>query len=301
MATKLTLWNRIPVVIRAIVIGSLVFFIGSTVWSVLVGLNLKVAASLPWAVAVNAIFSFLYWRYLSGKGWPRSTSEARRAYLRVGRLSGIVWAWSLTAGVLGVASAVSLQLVYACLVRVPVETLPDLSRYSAFVVVSALLMSAVVAGFAEEAGFRGYMQVPLEQRYGPVVASAIVAIMFGLWHFSHGPAFTVPRLPYYFLVSIIYSTIAYRSKSLMPAVAIHVCGDGIEFLYVWMRGMPEQQPLLWQKGPDAIFWTELGLGLIFGCLAIFAFGKLSAVSRRESFGVGLKALDVELPKQKDST
>jgi membrane protease YdiL (CAAX protease family) len=40
-----------------------------------------------------------------------------------------------------------------------------LATLSAFV-----LISAIVAGVAEESGFRGYMQGGIEQRHGPVVA-----------------------------------------------------------------------------------------------------------------------------------
>ncbi len=276
-----TPWTRIPIILRAIVTGSLVCFAGTIVWSILLALNLKLAPSVPWAVLVGVVFLWGYWRYLNGDGWPRATSETRRASLRVQRLSGILWAWALTAGVLGVASTVILQLVYAWLVRVPIEPMPDLTRYPSFTVLGALLMSAVVAGFMEEAGFRGYMQLPLERRYGPVTASAVVAIMFGLWHFPHGVAYTVPRLPYYFAISIIYSAIVYLSRSLMPAVVIHACGDAIEFLYVWVRGMPRPKPPLWQSEPDPAFWIQLGLGLILGFLAILAFRKLAAVSRRE--------------------
>jgi membrane protease YdiL (CAAX protease family) len=256
------------------------------VWSILLGLNLKLAPSIPWAVPVMAVFLWTYWRYLGGKGWPSSTAETRRASLRVHRLSGSLWVWAIATGLLSVLSAVNLQSVYARLVRMPFEALPDLSRYPFLTVLGALLMSAAVAGFMEEAGFRGYMQVPLEcRRYGPVMASTVVALVFGLWHFSHGFAHTVPRLPYYFAISIIYSAIAYLSKSLMPVVAIRACGDAIEFLYVWLRGMPHPKPLLWQSGPDAAFWIQLGIGLVFGFLAIVAFRKRGSICPRASNGL----------------
>jgi membrane protease YdiL (CAAX protease family) len=239
----------IPTVIRAVVTGSLVCLAGTFGWSILLGLNLKVAPSIPWAVPVMVVLLWAYWRFLGGKGWPYSTAETRRASLRAHQLSGSLWVWTLAAGVFSVACAVNLQLVYARLVRVPVEPLPDLSPYPFLTVFGVLLMSAAVAGFMEEAGFRGYMQVPLERRYGPITASIIVAIVFGLWHLSHGLAYTLPRLPFYFAISIIYSAIVYRSNSLLPAVAIHACGDALEFLYVWLRGVPRPKPLLWRSGP----------------------------------------------------
>jgi membrane protease YdiL (CAAX protease family) len=276
-----TAWQRIPVLIRAVLIGSVVCFAGTTAWSILLGLNLKFAASIPWTVPAMVVLLWAYWRYLAGKGWPRSTAETRRASLRVHRVSGTLWVWALTAGVLSVASVVNLQLVYARLVRVPIERVPDLSRYPSITVLCALLMSAAVTGFMEEAGFRGYMQVPIERRYGPWTASIVVAAMFGLFHFSHGFAHTVPRLPYYFAISVAYSAIAYLSNSLLPVVVIHACGDALEFLYVWFRGVPPARPLLWQSGPNISFWIHLGLGAFLVVLAIGAFRKLASVSHSE--------------------
>lgn len=276
-----TAWQRIPVLIRALITGSIVCFAGTIVWSILLGLNLKFAPWIPWTVPAMVVFLWAYWRYLGGKGWPRSTAETRRASLRVHRVSGSLWVWALAAGVLSVASIVNLQLVYARLVRVPAERVLDLSRYPSITVLCALLMSAAVAGFMEEAGFRGYMQVPIERRYGPWTASIVVAVTFGLSHFSHGIAHTVPRLPYYFAISIAYSGIAYLSKSLLPVVVIHACGDALEFLYVWLHGTPHARPLLWQSGPDISFWIHLGLGAFLGVLAIGAFRKLASISPLE--------------------
>lgn len=118
----------------------------------------------------------------------------------------------------------------------------------------------------EEAGFRGYMQVPIERRYGPWTASIVVAILFSLSHLSHGFAHTVPRLPYNFAISVTYSAGAYLSNSLWPVVIIHSCGDALEFIYLWFRGVPQARPLLSQSGPDAAFWVHLALGVVPGLL-----------------------------------
>jgi len=272
-------WKRIPVIIRAVITGSVVCLVGTMGWSILLGLNLKFSRAVPWAVAVMPVLLWAYWRYLGGKGWPHSTAETRRASLRSHRLSRNLCTWALAAGTLSIASVVNFQLLYARFVRVPSERVPDLSRYPFLTVLGALLMSAVVSGLMEEAGFRGYMQVPIEQRYGPVTASSIVAAVFAFWHFSHGVGPTVPRLPYYFAISFVYSGVAYLSNSLLPVVAIHTCGDALEFLLVWLRGTPQQRPLVWQAGTDVAFWAELGLGVFLGILAAGAFRRLLTVSR----------------------
>ena len=37
-----------------------------------------------------------------------------------------------------------------------------------------IILTASVAGITEEVGFRGYMQTPLEKRYGPVKGIVLV-------------------------------------------------------------------------------------------------------------------------------
>lgn len=67
-----------------------------------------------------------------------------------------------------------------------------LATLSAFV-----LISAIVAGVAEESGFRGYMQGGIEQRHGPVVAILVTGGLFGFVNFSHPEVgrITWPSLP----------------------------------------------------------------------------------------------------------
>jgi hypothetical protein len=92
-----TSWDRIPVIIRAVLTGYVVCLARTMVWFFLLfGLNLEFAPSIPWDVPVVTLFLWAYWRYLGGKGWPRSTTETRRTNLRVHGLSGSIWAWALS-------------------------------------------------------------------------------------------------------------------------------------------------------------------------------------------------------------
>lgn len=83
-------------------------------------------------------------------------------------LTGIVVA--TFAGGLGLAALVLFLSVMNHLIRLPAQPTDDLSHIPFVTLASWLLMSAVVAGIAEESSFRGYMQEPIEQRHGPVVA-----------------------------------------------------------------------------------------------------------------------------------
>ena len=50
----------------------------------------------------------------------------------------------------------------------------------------AVVVAAVSAGICEETGFRGYMQLPIEQRHGARVAILISSLFFTAVHFTKG-------------------------------------------------------------------------------------------------------------------
>jgi membrane protease YdiL (CAAX protease family) len=79
-----------------------------------------------------------------------------------------------------------------------------MSAYPTYVTILMLIMASLVAPISEEAGFRGYTQVPLEKVYSPVMAILISSIAFSLAHFTHGdqPPFFGPLLKLVFEVSV---------------------------------------------------------------------------------------------------
>ena len=89
------------------------------IWSGLVVANLKSSPRVPWSVPMMALLLWLAWSYLGGKGWPRSTSEARRGYLRANRNSGPTYLWAWVAGVLSVVALAGYWIVLFQLVRMP--------------------------------------------------------------------------------------------------------------------------------------------------------------------------------------
>ena len=74
------------------------------IWSALLVTNLRRSPAVPWSVPAMALMLWLMWGYLGGKGWPRSTSDARRHYLRANRRSARTYLWSFVAGVLSVVA-----------------------------------------------------------------------------------------------------------------------------------------------------------------------------------------------------
>ncbi|MGD0308834.1 MAG: type II CAAX endopeptidase family protein [Acidobacteriota bacterium] len=271
-------WQKLPLMVRAILIGFLVTLCGNFPWSVLTGVNLKLAPSFPWAVPAMVLYLWSYWRYLAGRGAPKSTTAVRRASFRARCIPGSVWLWALAAGVLGLACAVTLQQVYARFVQVPVAPAPNTSGYPLFTVLCLVLMSAAVAGITEEAGFRGYMQSAIERRHGPAIAITVAGIAFGALHLTHGFAHTLPRLPYYFAIALVYGAIAYLTNSILPSMVIHACGDALEFMLASWRAALHPPPPIWQSGPDRAFWVCGGLACLFGVAAIYVYRKLGAAA-----------------------
>ena len=100
----LSLWRRLPVILRAMITGLAVTAAGTLPWVLLVAWNQRVFMCLPWAILPMTLYLWLYWRYLNGSGWPRTTAEVRRTSLRANTLSGDLWAMSLLAGLVGLGA-----------------------------------------------------------------------------------------------------------------------------------------------------------------------------------------------------
>jgi uncharacterized protein len=278
-------WQRIPVLVRATLTGLLVLFFGASGFFGLLFGSRKLTNSIPWAaepifLAVGGLFLWAYWRYLGGAGWPRSTAESRRQNLRARGLSRRVWAWALSAGVLALIAYVALVMVWGRLIRLQPWAVPSLSRYSFLTVIGILLATAVEAGVVEEAAFRGYMQAPMEKRYGPKIAIVTVSVIFGFVHLANGYHELTWLIPYAVFGSIL-GILAYLTNSVLPGLVLHAVGDLVRFLLVWRFGPNPPEQLIWQSGADASFWMRLAVAVIFGLAAVWAYRRLAVVARLE--------------------
>jgi len=253
-------------ILTAIGVGVLVLLAGNLPWagfgpiSGLGALNLRLRTSVPWAILPMAVYLWVYWRFISGTWGAPDSAARRRANLRANRLPPGVWSASLAAGALGFGALLALLASAARLVRLPssspIATPPDMPVTTAFML---LVMSSVVAGVTEEAAFRGYMQSPIERRYGVVVAILINGTFFGLLHFGNHPSDVLLMLPYYVAVSAVYGGLTWAADSILPALVLHCAGDVVVLTRWWITGRPEWQvsaappPLVWERGLDASF------------------------------------------------
>lgn len=207
-----SVWRHLPIVVRAVIAGLLVAAVGVIPWSGIAGYpalaawNLRAFVSVPWAIVPMSLLLGLFWWYLNGGGWPSTTASSRRTSLRANRLPADVWGMAILAGMLGLASLLPLLRLMSRFVELPAESQPiTIPPGMPFVTAFFLLvMASIVAGVAEEAAYRGYMQGPIERRHGPIVAILISGTVFGLAHYNHHPDSILPTLPYYIAVSAVY-------------------------------------------------------------------------------------------------
>lgn len=279
------LWRSTPVLVRATLAGATVAAVGTLAWAWLASVNIRHAPGLPWATPVMAVYLWLYWRYfVRGGGPPRSTAGARRRAARANQLSGEVWGAALLAGVLGLGGVLLLQGVLGRLFTLPQQQELDPSQYPLLTVFSWVVTSAVVAGVVEETAFRGYLQRPIERRYGPVTAVLIAGVLFGLSHFTH-PEVGVVLLPFYLAAAAVYGALAYFTDSTLPGLVLHAGGNMFSAFDLFTRGRSEwslsaaPQPLIWETGPDAAFWGLLAAFLAVGALAVAAYHGLAGIAR----------------------
>src|SRR5258708_6208524 len=236
MSTILSLWQRLPVVVRAVLTGVVMAGAGTTPWAALSGANFRYWPAVPWAVPLTALYLWPFWRYLQGAGWPGCTAEARRTNLRANGLPGDVWGAALFAGILGIATLVLLLRVLNRMVRVPEERVPDLSHVPLVTLFLILVTGSAVAGIVEEAAFRGYLQGPIERRHGPFVAIVVTGTLFGFAHFTH-PEVALSLMPYYLLVAAIYGALAYLTNSILPSMVLHAGGNFLGGIGLLARGV----------------------------------------------------------------
>jgi membrane protease YdiL (CAAX protease family) len=248
--SQLPIWQRIPIVVRAIVVGFVVFEIGVGAW-------LAIAALIPapWSIVIMGGVLWAYWRYFSGSWWPQSTAEVRRNRFRASNLPSAVSKWSLVAAMLFVVVVQSGFVITFRIMEFPAEAFAagyDLGDEPIGLAWLFIIMASLVAGICEEIGFRGYMQVPLEQRYGPAASVVIVSMVFVVSHLNQ--AWALPILFHLAAISVMLGVLAYVSGSLIPGIIGHAAMDIPSFAYWWtdVAGTFDKRPIA-ETGGDVHF------------------------------------------------
>jgi len=280
-ASIVRFWQRVPVLLRAIVLGFVTFEIGVVAWAMI----LAPLVPAPWSVLAMVAVLWLYWKYFSGSWWPRTTAAVRRNRFRSTKMPATVWKWGLVAATLFVVVVQSGFVITFRLIEFPADTftaeynLDGLPFWSAWLLI---VMSSLVAGICEETGFRGYMQVPLEKRYGPATAIAIGSTIFVVTHLHQ--AWALPILFHLFAMSVMLGILAYASGSLIPGMIGHTVMDLFNFSFWWsdVAGTFDNQTIA-ETGIDTHFVVWI-LILVASVAAFVLVARRTLTSRRQTEG-----------------
>jgi len=165
-------------------------------------------------------------------------------------------------------------------VHLPAQSLPDLGSASQTTIVGLLLAAAPVAGIIEESAFRGYMQTPIERRFGLPAAVLITGTMFALAHLD----FTPVLWPYYMAVAAIYGAVTSIARSILPAIVLHTAGNLYSNFDLYLYGQAEwQAPAtrgLSASAIDSAFWLSAADLAALSVLAVVAFCFLKKTARQ---------------------
>jgi membrane protease YdiL (CAAX protease family) len=120
-------------------------------------------------------------------------------------------------------------------------------------------VSAASAGICEEIGFRGYMQRPIEKRYGALAAILISSLFFMLLHLTKSWS-TIGMVPIVFGAGLLLGMLARASGTLVFCMIGHTTMDIGLFAYWWTQiaGKYSQRPIF-ETGMDQMFYAELGV------------------------------------------
>ena len=282
-------------IVPAVLLGIAVLLAGSLPWTVLLAAsNLRIGTAVPWAILPMSAYLWAYWKYIGGAWGARDTAAERRENLRATALSADLWARSILAGLLGFAALLTFITVMARVVTLPpsapLTAPPGMPSATAFLL---LVMSSIVAGVTEEAAFRGYMQGPIERRYGVALAILVTGTAFGLLHFPNHQNDVFLMLPYYIAVSAVYGGLTWAANSILPALVLHAGGDVWSLGRLWMTGRPEWQlspgtpSLIGDTGVDGAFLRSAAACMLLSGLTTWAYIGIYRTRNKEQEGHGI--------------
>ena len=190
------------------------------------------------------------------------------------------WSW-ISAILLGVV-ILAFIVLGAQIMDIPAGQINQIERisiYPIWTIIPLIIMTSLVAGIIEEISFRGYMQKPMEMKYGPGKAILIVALFFTFLHLPNA-TITPQIIPIFFLGSIGWGVLAYLTNSIIPGIVVHCAIDMISYLWIWKnleyaRNMYSESII--KNGIDTPFTVLIIVLLVFLALLIFSFRKLSKI------------------------
>ena len=269
----MSFWSKLPVSIRAILSGLVIALVPANVWPILL-----VSLSTPAAALVEVIFLGFYLYWTTGGGPPRKTRDSRQHAFRSRQLSREQWLWGIIGAIFFAVTVHASIVVLFRFVQFPLAAFRrgyDLSFIPTLPLKwLAVIVSAISAGVCEETGFRGYMQRPIEECYGAVIAIFISTVFFTVVHLNKAWSL-VAMVPIVFGAGLLLGILAWSAQSLIPSMIGHVMMDIGLFAYWWtgIAGEFSARPLH-ETGVDGLFVFACVTALVSLLVTLFAISRL---------------------------
>jgi len=256
------------VFVKAIVSGVVIAFIGLGIWGALLAGGMKFPALVGWAVPVMAAVLFGGGAYLKYGVWPKSGRTFRADGVRLNAVRLKPFLFALAAGWTTMATGFSLYVARRSMLGLGGEDALALPHAPLAVLLPGLVMAGIVAGTVEEIAFRGYMQGTLERRFGIVPAILVSGFVWALFHLNHSYFGEAVLLWFgiFLAVATMLGTIAHRTNSVIPGIAVH---SGFDIAYFVAAGV--LQPRI---APIAFIEQIASPSMLFVAAAVFGLGAL---------------------------
>jgi membrane protease YdiL (CAAX protease family) len=210
---------------------------------------------------------WVWWRYVG-----------RRENLRAVSISDDVWGAALFAGIVGIALSLVALNIANRLTGVRNVPLPTPTTLPPLLTTLGLnFMGATIAGVVEEGAFRGFMQVPIERRFGPGVAIAVTAVAFWLAHLTR--AGTLAIAPFYLTYGIVFGLLAYCTGSIYPGMVLHAVGDALAGLAALAPRADPANAAVPASGFDVTFVLLVVVFVVLAVGTVAAFRALADAAR----------------------
>jgi len=147
------------------------------------------------------------------------------------------------------------------------ETLEQQMKLGGWVI----LTTVVMAPLCEEILFRGILQDALTAKYGPLRGILIASAVFGVIHLIPQQAINA------FFVGIILGYIYYRTRSLVPVIAIHAINNAVSY-FTWMLSGQKLASTRETIGNDTCYYIVYGAACV---VFVVAFATVVVTIRRE--------------------
>jgi membrane protease YdiL (CAAX protease family) len=214
--------------LAATVIAVLLSFAGGSVWGALFRANVATRSAGPWSAVVMVALVALLWRALARlPGFGRPLPCATR------------WAWLATVAVTACClSLIFLGLRIGHFSAADFASSIDMGALGLPLAISRVVVTALVAAFFEEAGFRGILQPELAKRFGVSAAVVATSVIFYAIHLVHGWAWgdaismLAIALPMV-CCGILFGILTYATGSLTPAIIAHLLTDSAALPLEW--------------------------------------------------------------------